>query len=172
METVDFLNYLAIVPILLILMVAHEFGHFIVAKRSGITVEEFAIGFPPRLFSIERGGVQYSLNLIPLGAYVKMLGEEDPSDPGSFAAQSKRIRALVLVAGSAMNFLLAIAVLSIGYGIGWPEALPQVTQVVEDSPAAAAGLQAGDVILKLDDIQMKSMEQFSDETNKHRGQQI
>src|SRR5437763_5984332 len=99
-------------------MIAHEFGHFIAAKRSGIVVEEFAIGFPPRLFSTVKGGVRYSLNLIPLGAYVKMLGEEDPTAPGSFAGQSKRIRALVLVAGAAMNFIVAVLVFALAYGTG------------------------------------------------------
>src|SRR5207249_4471532 len=107
---VTVLQYLAIVPILVFLMIAHEFGHFITAKKSGIVVEEFALGFPPRLFSTVRGGVRYSLNLIPLGAYVRMLGEEDPSAPGSFASQSRLIRAIVLVAGAAMNFLVAVLV--------------------------------------------------------------
>src|SRR5437763_14357214 len=102
-------------------MIAHELGHFIVAKRSGITVEEFAIGFPPRLFSFVRGGVRYSLNLIPLGAYVKMLGEEDPSAPGSFASQSKLVRAIVLAAGSGMNFLVAVVAFSLAYATGLPD---------------------------------------------------
>src|SRR5581483_10129552 len=112
-------------------MIAHELGHFIVAKRSGIVVQEFAIGFPPRLFSINRGGVEYTLNLIPLGAYVKMLGEEDPTEPGSFAAQPKRIRALVLAAGSGMNFLVAVAVFTLGYAIGWPDANNYQVEVAE-----------------------------------------
>src|ERR671931_1040274 len=102
------LQILAILPILSLMMVLHELGHFITARRAGIVVQEFGFGLPPRLFGIERGGVIYSLNLIPFGAYVKMLGEEDPSAPGSFASQRKLIRAAVLVAGSAMNFLVAV----------------------------------------------------------------
>src|SRR5919197_3406359 len=103
------LQILAILPILSLMMVLHELGHFITARRAGIVVQEFGFGLPPRLFGIERGGVIYSLNLIPFGAFVKMLGEEDPTEPGSFARKSKLTRAIVLMAGSGMNFLLAVA---------------------------------------------------------------
>jgi regulator of sigma E protease len=152
------LEILAIVPILGFLMIAHEFGHFIVAKRSGIVVEEFAIGFPPRLLSTERGGVRYSLNLIPFGAYVKMLGEEDPSAPGSFASQSKRVRAIVLAAGSGMNFLVAVAAFAIAYGTGWPEPVAQINiaDVAAGSPAQVAGLQSGDVVVRVDGREVKN----------------
>src|SRR5438046_10269994 len=124
-------------------MIAHELGHFIVAKKSGIVVEEFAIGFPPRLFSrVARDGVRYSLNLIPLGAYVKMLGEEDPTAPGSFASQSRWVRAIVLAAGATMNFLVAILVFALAFGTGAPEVQSydvQIASIVPDSPAANAG---------------------------------
>lgn len=143
------MEILAIVPILWFLMVAHELGHFIVARRSGITVEEFAIGFPPRILSIRHGGIRYSLGLVQLGAYVKMLGEEDPSAGGSFAAQSKRVRAAVLVAGSGMNFLVAVAAFALAYGTGWPQLVAspvEVDLVASGSPAETAGMAPGDVI--------------------------
>ncbi len=171
----EILNYLAIIPILGFLMIAHEFGHFIVAKRSGIVVEEFAVGFPPRLFSFNKGGVQYSLNLIPLGAYVKMLGEEDPSDPGSFAAKSKRTRALVLVAGSAMNFLVAILAFSLAYASGWPDpnnVQVEIAEVIAESPAASAGLQSNDVILRLDGAPISSLERFREQSAQKLGQPV
>src|SRR3712207_2999795 len=101
------LQWLAIIPILSLLMFVHELGHFITARRAGIVVQEFGFGLPPRIFGIERNGVIYSLNWIPFGAFVKMLGEEDPTAPGSFASKSKLTRAIVLAAGSAMNFLTA-----------------------------------------------------------------
>src|SRR5918997_2313285 len=104
------LQWLAILPILSIMMVLHELGHFVTARRAGIVVQEFGFGLPPRIFGIERGGVIYSLNWIPFGAFVKMLGEEDPTAPGSFASKSKLTRAIVLAAGSAMNFVLAVIV--------------------------------------------------------------
>ncbi|OGG44314.1 MAG: hypothetical protein A3F84_23270 [Candidatus Handelsmanbacteria bacterium RIFCSPLOWO2_12_FULL_64_10] len=140
---------LAIIPILGLLIVAHELGHFVVARMLGIVVEEFAIGFPPRLLSTVRGGVRYSLNLIPFGAYVRLLGEEDPSVRGSFAGQPKRARALVLAAGSGVNFLLAIFAFTLAYGTGWPDPSNvevRVAETLPGSPAATAGLAVGDVI--------------------------
>src|SRR3954468_13562050 len=99
------LHFLAFVPILSVMMFVHELGHFITARMFGITVQEFGFGLPPRLWGYNRNGVIYSINWIPFGAFVKMLGEEDPSAPGSFASKSRGIRAIVLAAGSAMNFL-------------------------------------------------------------------
>ena len=170
------MEWLAIVPILGLLMIAHELGHFIVAKKSGIVVEEFAIGFPPRLFSrVTRDGVRYSLNLIPLGAYVKMLGEEDPTAPGSFASQSKRIRLAVLVAGSAMNFLVAVAAFSFAYGTGWPDvsASPiEIGGIAAESPAQAAGLQPGDVVRSVDGKDVATIPEFQREIQSHLGQSM
>jgi regulator of sigma E protease len=166
-------EWLAIIPILGLLMIAHEFGHFIVARKSGIVVEEFAIGFPPRIFShVGKDGIRYSLNLVPLGAYVKMLGEEDPSAPGSFAAQSKRIRASVLVAGSAMNFIVAVAAFAFAYGTGWPDtsAAPvEIGGTAPDSPAQIAGLRPGDVVLAVDGREVKTIPEFQREIQTHLG---
>jgi regulator of sigma E protease len=167
------LNYLAIVPILGILMIAHEFGHFITAKRSGIVVEEFAIGFPPRLFSFVRGGVRYSLNLIPLGAYVKMLGEEDPSAPGSFASQSKIVRAIVLAAGSGMNFLVAVVAFALAYASGMPDPNSleiQIAQVAPGSPAEASGMQSGDTVRAINGNEVRSLDQFRGAVQQRQGQ--
>lgn len=261
---------LAFILILSLLIFVHELGHFIVAKRSGITVEEFAIGFPPRLVklwqdegkitlngqqyvigrnltvprSIEPGAqiyaetgiddkgrqavtylepieaedseqakketpaagsearffnlislkrqpprpsaagpgvaerqtyqvdalvrpTEYSINMIPLGGYVRMLGEEDPTDPGSFASKSKRVRLAVLAAGSLMNLALAVVFFTFTSMSGVPEpvtgtslsgeeaplAQTVITQVVPDTPAEQAGLKEGDIILGADDVQ-------------------
>lgn len=169
------MEHLAIVPILVLLMIAHELGHFIVARRAGIVVEEFAIGFPPRLLSFNRGGVRYSLNLIPIGAYVRMLGEEDPSEPGSFASQSKRVRALVLAAGSGMNFLVAIAAFSLAYATGWPDprqAEVEIATVAVDSPAERAGIRPGDVVLRANGYEVRSLEGFRDAVRRGAGQAV
>ncbi len=164
------MEWLAIVPILGLLMIAHELGHFIVAKKSGIVVEEFAIGFPPRLFSrVGRDGVRYSLNLVPFGAYVKMLGEEDPTAPGSFAAQSKRVRAAVLVAGSAMNFIVAVAAFSFAYATGWRDGF-EIAGVATDSPAHAAGIRGGDIVLQVDGREITTAEEFRQEIQRRLGQ--
>jgi len=154
-------------------MIAHELGHFIIAKKSGITVEEFAVGFPPRIVSRVMDGVRYSLNLVPFGAYVKMLGEEDPTAPGSFASQPKRIRAAVLIAGSAMNFLVAVTAFSVAYATGWPDASAapiEIGGVAAQSPAQSAGLQAGDVVRAVDGHDISAIPDFQREIQGHLGQ--
>src|SRR5436309_3447444 len=137
------MSILWFIPILSVMMFVHEFGHFITARWSGITVLEFGFGLPPRMFGFKRNGVIYSINWIPFGAFVKMLGEEDPTAPGSFASKPRGIRALVLSAGSAMNFLLAVAAFSMVYIVGTPNILPEgpvkLADIAPDSPAAAAG---------------------------------
>src|SRR5688572_1390984 len=98
---------LTFLGVLSVLVLVHELGHFVVAKRAGIKVQEFGFGYPPRLIGVKVGETVYSINLLPLGGFVKMLGENgSPGDPGSFASKSKRARAAVLIAGSAMNLLL------------------------------------------------------------------
>src|ERR671934_947874 len=112
------MNLLAFFPILSLMMFVHELGHFITARLAGITVQEFGFGLPPRLWGFKHAGVIYSINAIPFGAFVKMLGEEDPTAPGSFASKSFLTRMGVLAAGSGMNFLLAVGGFSPGYIVG------------------------------------------------------
>ena len=95
-----------------VLVLVHEFGHFITAKLSDVKVEEFGLGFPPRIFSFKKGETVYSLNAIPLGGFTKMLGEEDPTYPRSLASKSYATRFLVLAAGSIMNIILPIILIS------------------------------------------------------------
>src|ERR1700716_387288 len=142
---------LAFLPILSVMMFVHELGHFITARLTGITVLEFGFGLPPRLWGFKRNGVIYSINWIPFGAFVKMLGEEDPTAPGSFASKPRHIRALVLAAGSAMNFFLAVVAFSLVFIVGVPGVAPdgpvQIAEVAAESPAAAAGIQPGDIVV-------------------------
>ena len=88
----------AFIIILSVVVLAHELGHFVTAKLSRIKVEEFGLGFPPRIIRFKRGETFYSLNAIPFGGFTKLLGEEDPTSPGSFASKSHATRFLVLVA--------------------------------------------------------------------------
>src|SRR5215472_7840381 len=122
------LYYLAAIPVFGLLVIAHEFGHFIIAKRAGIRVDEFAIGFPPRLFSFRRGETLYSINLLPLGGYVRMPGENGETtdeagnyDPRSFASKPAGTRAIVLLAGVTMNFLLAFLLFTAFAAAGQPQ---------------------------------------------------
>jgi regulator of sigma E protease len=169
------MNVLWFLPILSLMMFVHELGHFITARLSGITVLEFGFGLPPRLWGFKRNGVIYSINWIPFGAFVKMLGEEDPTAPGSFASKPRGIRAIVLAAGSGMNFLLAVAAFSMVYIVGVPGVPPDgpvtIAEVAPGSPAQAAGIQAGDVVVTLNG-QPVNVQTFRQETQSHLDQPI
>jgi regulator of sigma E protease len=192
---------LAAIPVFGICVLVHEFGHFITAKWAGIRVEEFGLGFPPRIvgfrkrdaggweviwlggkrnaedsydtggqspFSGTSGGYSrpsaekeqhhtiYSLNLLPIGGFVRMPGENgdvnDESgnyDPQSFAAKTAGKRIIVLVAGVTMNVILAMVLFTIAYSLGEPTYPSVIGQVVQNSPAAAAGLRPGDTIVSV-----------------------
>ena len=139
--------------VIVVLILAHELGHFMTAKASGVKVEEFALGFGPRLLSIKRGETVYSLHALPLGGFCKMAGEEDPKVPRSLASKSIGTRILVLSAGSLMNLLLPILLLSIAFMV--PHTMvtePVVVQeVAPNSPADRADIEAGDVIISINE---------------------
>ena len=149
--------FLAAVPIFALLVLVHELGHFLVAKWAGIRVEEFGIGFPPRLASIKRGETTYSLNWLPIGGFVRMPGENGETtdeqgnpDPGSFASKSPGKRAAVLLAGVTMNLILAVVLFTGAEAVGQVQYLPYVQSVEQGSPAQAAGFRPGDHILRVD----------------------
>ncbi|MDP3785045.1 MAG: RIP metalloprotease RseP [bacterium] len=146
--------------ILIILVLAHEFGHFITAKLAGVKVDEFAFGFPPRIASFQRGETRYSFNLLPLGGFVKIHGEEgeDLKDPRSFGAKPFYLKIAIIVAGVIFNLFLAYFLLSLGFMLGTPvpladddinpEAEIRITEVQKNSPAELAGIETGDTLIK------------------------
>jgi regulator of sigma E protease len=179
MDPVSFLwenrQYLVIVPVLSLLMLVHELGHFVTARLAGMKVEEFGFGFPPRMIGKEVGGVIYSLNWIPLGAFVRILGEEDPKEPGSFASKGLFARFVVLFAGSGMNFLLAVLMFALAFVIGWPTPTAmrvEIGSVQAGSPAEAAGLQPGDAILGLADTPTPTLDAVQRTTRSNAGQTV
>jgi len=138
---------------LFVAMCLHELGHFIAARRAGVKVEEFGIGIPPRLFGIKRGETIYSVNAIPLGAFVKAAGENDPTVPRSLAGKGPWTRLGIYSAGPLVNIFLAFVLLSaflaLPYSVIAGNGL-MVHSVVENSPAEEADIEAGDIILEVD----------------------
>ncbi len=137
--------------VLSVIVIAHELGHFITAKAVGVRVEEFGLGFPPRLLSFKRGETRYSLNAIPFGGFNKLTGEEDPTEPRSLASKGIGARLLVLSAGSLMNILLALFLLSIAFMVPHDLTIEpvMVKEVAPGSPAAIAGIEPGDTFLSI-----------------------
>jgi len=149
----------AFVGIIVVLIIAHEFGHFIVAKASRVRVNEFGLGFPPRVLSVKRGETVYSLNAIPLGGFTKMAGEEDPKVPGSLASKRIGTRLLVLSAGSLMNVILPLLLFSIAFMVPHNLVLGQVLveEVALNSPAARAGIESGDTVLSINEKPVRNI---------------
>lgn len=244
------LTIIIVAIVLSLLVFVHEFGHFVVAKRTGVTVEEFAFGYPPRLLKYGQGegkvrldgkemvigrktnvsrqievgarviyesetqadgrivvtriqpisedtsddeaarnlgasvgvverlerGTEYTINLIPFGGYVRMLGEEDPTAPGSFASKSKKVRVAVLVAGAAMNILLAIVVFAAAFMLGAPRVVAtdnvMINGVASGSPGAEADLRVGDIVVSVDGMSVRSPEELVALTNERLGQEV
>ncbi|MBA1333895.1 MAG: hypothetical protein HPY66_0288 [Firmicutes bacterium] len=132
-----------------LLVVSHEFGHFIVAKKSGVLIEEFSIGMGPKIISWGRKETKYSLRAFPIGGYVKMLGEEEAAEgEGSYQNQPLRNRMGIIIAGPIMNFMLAIVLFSlIFFMIGTPTTT--IGAVREGYPGQEAGLMPGDRIVEI-----------------------
>jgi regulator of sigma E protease len=144
---------------LVALILVHEFGHFLVSRLLHVEVEEFGIGFPPRITKLFRAwGTDFTLNALPLGGFVRPKGENDPSIEGGLAAASPWVRLAVLFAGPFMNLLVGVILFAIIFSrTGIPDQTRvQVIDVAQGSPAAAAGLKAGDFIIRINNQQINS----------------
>ncbi len=171
---------ISFIVVLGLLVFVHELGHFAVAKWAGIRVEEFGFGFPPRMVTLFRKGeTEYTLNWLPLGGFVRMVGEngDEIDDPRSFASKSKLWRAGVLLAGSAMNLFLpvilfALAAMLIGVQEGPPTGRVEVLGVEPNSPAAEAGLAIGDEILFVGSQRVMDVAQLQQLVQRFEGREV
>jgi regulator of sigma E protease len=194
------------IVILSLLVFVHELGHFVVAKRSGMGVHEFGFGFPPRLIGLQKvdgrwkivwgkkqannGNTVYSINAIPLGGFVRIMGEDndEASDPKSFTNKSFFARFLTLAAGVLMNVLTAWIILSIGFMIGLPVAIDQMSNLPKGSSftdqqiliggiqpgsaAESAGLKDSDVIQKVNGQSFNQISNLQDYIKAHQGEAL
>lgn len=188
------ITIIAFIVILSLLVLVHEFGHFIAAKKNGVDVEEFGFGFPPKIFGVKYKGTLYSLNWIPLGGFVKIKGvpgeEKNPEllkQKDSFAQKKFWQKLLILASGVLMNILLAAVLLSIGFMIGLPGDVEdnniksgaivkdvhlQVIAVSEDSFAPDAGIEIGDTLVQIDGKNFSTPEQVQDYNRDKTGQVV
>lgn len=170
--------FIEFVASLAILIVIHELGHFLASKLFKVEIEEFGIGFPPRLVTLfKAGGTIFSLNAIPLGGFVRPKGENDPTVEGGLAAAKPLVRIAVFLAGPLANILTAVILYSIIFvRIGAPDPSRAnevlINVVAQNSPAAAAGLLAGDVITKVNGQEIDSTDKLHDLVYANLGKEV
>lgn len=160
-----------------ILVTIHEWGHFIVAKRQGIQVDVFSIGFGPMIFKYEWHNTVYAVSLVPLGGYVKMAGDDpgenkDHRDEGEFFAKTPWQRMKVVMAGPLMNYFLAYVLFAVIFMVGSPVPTTQVGTVMKDYPAQKAGLLVGDRIVAVNGHEVKYWEQLTGHIQTEHGKAL
>lgn len=175
--------------VLTLIVFVHEFGHFIVARWAGVTVKVFSVGFGPEIVGFtDRKGTRWRLSAIPFGGYVRFLGDENAASAGgreaiaalsetergtAFATQSVGKRAAIVAAGPLANFILAIAIFAVWFGvIGRPAILPVVAEVLPETPAAAAGFEPGDLVVAIDGTAIETFDDFQRFVSGRAGRQI
>ena len=168
------ITILSLLGVLIVLVLVHEIGHYVTARLFMVKVDEFGLFFPPRLWSFMHGETRYSINAIPIGGFVKLRGEEDPSETGSLASKKPYARILVLAAGSIMNAILPIILFSLAFMIPHNVVVGEVVvqDVSADSPAELAGIEVGDTILMVNGVEVRSTVDVSREIQKKLGQDL
>ena len=172
------INIISVVVLLGILIFVHELGHFLVAKWSGVGVLKFSLGFGPKLIGRKFGETEYLISMIPLGGYVKMLGEseEDELSPEdeerSFQKQPVLKRMGIVAAGPLFNFLFAILLFSIIYSFGVPVLTSKIGDVQKGGAAIKAGIQKGDNVLAIDGKEISLWGELADAISKSNGKEL
>jgi len=154
-----------------VIILIHEFGHFIFAKKNGITVHEFSIGMGPKLFGKEKNGTMYSIRILPIGGYVSMEGEDEESNkPGSFGTKSILQRASVIFAGPFFNLVLAVIFLiPVFIYMGSPTT---TLEILENTPAAKVNLQTGDIVKSVNGEEINSWNEFTKIISSSKGEEL
>jgi regulator of sigma E protease len=168
-----------------VIIAVHEFGHYLTARLLGMKVLEFAFGFPPRIAAIRHAGIDYSINAIPFGGFVRILGQDDFSirqagegDPGSFTSKPWWAQAIVLAAGVTMNVVLALFVLTIAFATGTTGSTGdvRVRAVAPNSPAEKVGIQVGDIVRAADGREITRADDLvtyvTTQAKQHPGQEV
>ena len=160
--------WLIAIFVLGLLVLLHELGHFLVARRCGVRVLRFSIGFGPILWRWQRGQTEYAVSLLPLGGYVKMAGEQPRSlseerigESWEFSSKPVGVRAWIVAAGPLVNYAISILSLWTVLVIGYPELLPTVGRLIEDMPAKAAGVQVGDRIMAVEGTPIQTWDELT-----------
>lgn len=185
------LTIIIFVLILGFLIFIHEFGHFISAKKMGVKVEEFGIGFPPTIWKKKKGETVYSINIIPIGGFVKLYGEEGKhaEDQRSFASKSSLEKTIMILSGTAMNFILAVIIFyfllstsgfksqfplifDYEFPLGNQQNFTAILNVAENSPAQKAGLEPEDIVLAGNGKEFKNSGELIEFINQNKGEEI
>jgi regulator of sigma E protease len=172
------INVVSVVILLGVLIFVHELGHFLMAKRAGVGVLKFSLGFGPRLIGKTIGETEYLLSLIPLGGYVKLLGESPDEELSaeeekkSFLKQSVRKRIGIVAAGPIFNLLLAILIFTVVNMIGLPVLTAEIGGLQDDSPAMSAGIKAGDQITAIEGESVQKWDEISERVSESQGKPI
>jgi regulator of sigma E protease len=179
LSTVDVI--LKVVVVFGLIVFVHELGHFLAAKLVGVGVERFSLGFGPKLLGKQVGETEYMLSAIPLGGYVKMVGEDASEEIAgaelhrSFTHKSLPRRFLIVCAGPFSNFLTAFVVFSVtffSFGVDLPIEAPQVGGVVSGMPAQRAGIESGDEVVSIDGMPIKTWEELAERIRASQGQEV
>lgn len=171
-------NIFGVIVLLVILIFVHELGHFLVAKLTGVGVLKFSLGFGPKLFGRKYGETEYLVAAIPLGGYVKLLGESDKDEVSpehekrSFAKQKVSKRICIVAAGPVFNFLFAIVVFTMVYMIGVPVMIAEIGGIQKGSAAEKVGLQQKDLIIAIDDEKVNAWNDVAELTTKSNGKEL
>jgi regulator of sigma E protease len=162
------LTFIAAIFVFTLLVVIHEFGHFIIARLSGVKVEEFALGMGPKVWGYQAKETLYSIRAFPLGGFCKMLGEDESNqDPRAFNNKPIFKRIAIIAFGPIMNFILTVLIFSLVFSY-----IPMISQVSENSPASKAGMVAGDEITEINGTMITEWDQIRPIVDANKGKEI